>query len=105
LPAIKELIEKDFILVSLYVDDRSKLTPEEPFQFTSSDGSKKTIATIGDKYSTLQDVNFKVQSQPYYVIINGNEKLLTNPVAYTPAKKDYENWLRCGLKAYKETLK
>ncbi|MEO5997159.1 MAG: cytochrome c biogenesis protein CcdA [Chitinophagaceae bacterium] len=102
-PSIKELIEKNFILVSLYVDDREMLPETERFLYTSSDGSKKKIATIGDKYATFQDVNFRVQSQPYYVIVNGNEKLLTNPVAYTPVKKDYENWLRCGLKAFKET--
>ena len=102
-PSIKALIEKDFILVSLYVDDRGMLPEPERFLYTSSDGSKKSITTIGDKYATLQDVNFKVQSQPYYVIVNGGEKLLTNPVAYTPVKKDYENWLRCGLKAFKES--
>ncbi len=103
-PSIKELIDKNFILVSLYVDDRGMLPESERFSYTSSsDGSKKTIATIGDKYITFQDVNFKVQAQPYYVIINGKEKLLTNPVAYTPGKKDYESWLQCGLKAYKQT--
>ncbi len=105
-PSIKELIDKNFILVSLYVDDREMLPESERFAYTSSDGSKKNIATIGDKYITLQDVNFKVQAQPYYVIINGsNEKLLTNPVAYTPGRKDYESWLQCGLKAYKNTGK
>jgi len=85
------------------VDDRKMLA--EPFLYTLPDGSKKQIATVGDKYGTLQNVNFKVQSQPYYVIISGNEKLLTNPVAYTPGKKEYETWLQCGLKAYAQTSK
>lgn len=98
--AIKELIDKSFILVSLYVDDRGKLP--DPFTYTSSDGSKKNITTIGDKYITFQDVNFKVQAQPYYAILNGNEKLLTYPVAYTPDKKEYLSWLECGLKAFKQ---
>jgi len=101
-PAIKELIEKDFILVSLYVDDRSLLPESDQFQFTTSDGTKKSIKTVGDKYSTFQAENFKVASQPYYVMLSGNEKLLTRPVAYTPDKKEYENWLRCGLKAFHE---
>ena len=99
-PAIKEIIEKDFILVSLYVDDRGLLPESEQFRFTTSDGSKKSIKTIGDKYATLQAENFKVASQPYYVILTGNEKLLTRPVAYTPNKKEYESWLRCGLQAF-----
>lgn len=100
-PLIKDLIDKEFILVSLYADDRQLLPEADRFLFTASDGSKKTIKTIGDKYSTMQDVNFKVQAQPYYVILNSDEKLLTNPVAYTPSKKNYESWLRCGIKAFK----
>ncbi len=100
--AVKDLIKKDYILVSLYVDDRKKLADDEQFIFTGSDGSKKEIRTVGDKYATLQSENFKVASQPYYVIINPDEKLLTHPVAYTPNAQQYADWLKCGLDAYKK---
>lgn len=100
-PAVKELIEKEYILVSLYVDDRTLLPENERFLFTTSDGNKKSITTVGDKFTTLQVENFQVASQPYYAIIDANEKLLTKPVAYMPDAKDYAAWLKCGLEAYK----
>ena len=104
-PQIKELIEKNFILVSLYVDDRKKLKEEDQFLFTSSDNSKKSIKTIGDKYATFQSENFKNASQPLYALITADEQLLNRPVGYTPNAKEYAAWLQCGLNAFKQTSK
>jgi thioredoxin-related protein len=102
-PEVKEMIEKNFILVSLYVDDRKALPTDEQFLFTTStDKSKKSIKTIGDKYATLQSENFSNVSQPLYVVINGDEKLMNLPVGYTPNSREYAEWLNCGLKAYKK---
>jgi thiol:disulfide interchange protein DsbD len=98
-PAIREVIEENFILVSLYVDDRKPLPDEEQFLYTLSDGSNKKIRTIGDLYATLQSENFKNASQPLYAILSPEEKLLNLPVGYTPDKKAYLTWLECGLKA------
>jgi thiol:disulfide interchange protein len=95
-PAVKELIEKDFVLVSLYVDDRKLLPEDEQFLFPSADGSKKAIKTIGDKFITLQSENFKNASQPLYAIVSPGEQLLNLPVGYTPNQKAYADWLRCG---------
>jgi thiol:disulfide interchange protein len=99
---VKTVVEKDFILVSLYVDDRKVLPDDEQFLFTSSDGSKKPIKTIGDKFITLQSENFKNASQPLYAIVSPQEKLLTLPVGYTPDAKQYAEWLVCGLEAFKK---
>jgi hypothetical protein len=88
-------------LVSLYVDDRKLLPEDEQFSFTTSDGSKKAIQTVGDRFITLQSENFKNASQPLYVIVSPEEKLLTLPVGYTPDVKDYAAWLQCGLDAYR----
>lgn len=104
-PAIKELIEDNFILVSLYVDDRQKLKEEDQFLFTLADSSKKAIKTIGDKYSTLQSENFKNASQPLYAIITAGELLLNRPVGYSPNAKEYAAWLQCGLDAFRGTKK
>lgn len=100
---VKALIEKDFILVSLYVDDRKLLPDDQAFLFTSSDGSKKPIKTIGDKFITLQSENFKNASQPLYAILSPQEKILTKPVGYTPDAKQYSGWLQCGLDAFNRT--
>lgn len=99
---VQELISNDYILVSLYVDDRKALPDDEQFQFTTADGSKKDIRTIGDKFATLQSENFKSVSQPFYVLISPDQKLLTHPVAYTPDPKSYAQWLQCGLEAFKK---
>jgi thiol:disulfide interchange protein len=95
-PAVKELIEKDFVLVSLYVDDRKLLPEDQQFLFPSSDGSKKAIKTVGDKFITLQSENFKNASQPLYAIVSPGEQLLNLPVGYTPNQKAYAEWLKCG---------
>lgn len=100
-PEVKDLIQKNFILVSLYVDDKKPLPEDQQFLFTTSDGSKKKIVTVGDKFATLQSENFKNASQPLYAVISPDEKLMTYPVGYTPNVKEYQQWLQCGLDAYK----
>ena len=102
---VKELIEQQFILVSLYVDDRKLLPDADQFLFTSKDGSKKAIKTVGDKFITLQSENFNNASQPLYAIIGPDEKLMNLPVGYTPGIDDYASWLQCGLDAYKQHAK
>jgi thiol:disulfide interchange protein len=99
---VKEKIKGDYILVSLYVDDRKVLPDDQQFLFTTGDGSKKEIRTVGDKFATLQSENFKNASQPFYVVISPDEKLLNYPVGYTPNAKEYADWLQCGLDAYNQ---
>lgn len=99
---VKTLIEGDYILVSLYVDDRKLLPEDQQFLFTTNTGRKKEIKSIGDKYATMQTENFAINAQPYYVLISPDEKLLTKPVAYTPNAAEYESWLKCGLEAFKK---
>jgi thiol:disulfide interchange protein len=99
---VKALIEKDYILVSLYVDDRKMLPEDEQFLFTTADGSKKSIKTVGDKYITLQSENFRNASQPLYAIISPDEQLLNLPVGYTPDAGKYLSWLKNGIDAFKK---
>jgi thiol:disulfide interchange protein len=100
-PAVQELISNNYILVSLYVDDRELLPENQQSLFTTDDGSKKAIRTIGDKFATMQTENFHKVSQPLYAIISPDEKLLTYPVGYTPDPQAYAQWLQCGLEAFK----
>jgi thiol:disulfide interchange protein len=99
-PGVKDLIQNKFILVSLYVDDRKPLPDSEQFLFPTSEGNKKPIKTVGDKFATLQSENFINSSQPLYVILSPDEKLMNYPVGYTPDPSVYSAWLRCGLEAY-----
>ncbi len=102
---VKSLITENFILVSLYVDDRAVLSKDNQFLYTQSDGTKKPIKDIGDIYSTMQIENFRNASQPLYAIISPDEILLNLPVAYTPNIDEYANWLKSGLEAFKKVNK
>ena len=73
--------------------------------YTFPDRSRKSIRTIGDKYATFQNINFTSVSQPLYVIISPEEKLLNRPVGYTPNEKEYTDWLQCGLEAFQQIKK
>lgn len=99
-PEVKQLIEENYILLSLYVDDRELLPAEEQFIETMPDGSQKTVKTIGNKFATFQNINFTSVSQPLYVAISPDEKLLTHPVGYVPDEKEYAAWLQCGIDAF-----
>lgn len=96
---VKKLMDQ-YILVSLYVDDRKKLPAYKQFTYTTADGAKKDIITVGDKWATMQVENFGVTSQPYYVLLSPDEKLLNHPVAYEPNADTYAAWLQCGLDAF-----
>ena len=103
---IKEKLENDFILVSLYVDDKVELEKEKQgfFEFEANgEKQKKSIRTIGNKWSTFQTHVFNNNSQPYYVMISPEGYLLGNPIGYTPDVNEYRDYLNCGLKAYKES--
>ena len=101
---IFDIINDDYILVSLYVDDREKLPEAQQgkIEVTLSDGTKKTkrIRTIGDKWSAFEIQNFHQIAQPYYFLLAPDGTLLNNPVGYTPDVDEYKNWLRCGLDAF-----
>jgi len=101
---IKNKLENDFVLVSLYVDDRTNLPEEQQGVFDFEVNGKKrqkNIRTIGDKWSTFQTHVFNNNSQPYYVMLSPEGYLLGNPIAYTPDVNEYEDYLNCGLEAFK----
>jgi thiol:disulfide interchange protein len=98
-PDIASMINEKFILVSLYVDDRQKLPAGKRFTYRFADGKEKQIVTVGDRWATFQAENFSQASQPLYVVLNGDEKLMNRPVGYTPDKEEYKQWLQCALDA------
>ncbi len=100
------LINDDYILVSLYVDDSEVLPEGKQGEITinNSDGSQKQkkIKTVGDKWATFETLRFGKVSQPFYVLLSPDGYLLTNPKSYTPDVQAYADWLQCGLDAYKK---
>ncbi len=101
-PAVAAYIKDNFILVSLYVDDKAMLPVAERFTYTNATGQAKEITSVGDLWATFQSENFKQVTQPLYVVLSPNQELLSNPVGYTPDIQEYLNWLKCGVGHYKK---
>ena len=97
-PEVEDLLD-EFVLCQLYVDEDVLLNNPEMVVVPTSDGKtkKKTLKTIGNKWSTLQAVTYVSSSQPYYVLYSPKIGLLTNPIGYTPNISEFEKWLKCGL--------
>ena len=96
-PAVMSFIQNNFILVSLYVDDKALLPVEKRFTYTTVAGAQKEITSVGDLWATFQAENFNQSSQPLYVVMSPDQKLLSNPVGYTPDATEYLNWLQCSV--------
>ena len=95
-PEIFKIIDEDFVLISLYVDDRKVLPEKDQITLKYKSGKLKKIKTVGDKSATFQAINFNNASQPYYVLINNDLRILNSPIQYT-SKENYLAWLKEGL--------
>lgn len=95
-PEIFKIIDEDFVLISLYVDDRKVLPEKDQITLKYKSGKLKKIKTVGDKSATFQAINFNNASQPYYVLINNDLRILNSPIQYT-TKENYLAWLKEGL--------
>ena len=101
-PTVYNILQNDYILISLYVDDNEKELPKAAqFDFKKANGQIKKIQTYGDKWATFQVVNFKNASQPYYVLMNADLEILNTPQQYTDTET-YKNWLQKGLENFKK---
>ncbi len=87
-PRVADKIRKDYILVSLFVDDKTSL--EKSWRVTEN-GTSVKIRTVGDKWSLLQRHKFGANAQPFYVIIDSKGKLLKGPYTFDP---DVEHFLK-----------
>lgn len=96
-PRVREILNDEVVLVSLYVDDRKKLN--EPF-ISIADGKKKR--TVGAQWADFQVVNFQRNSQPWYTMINLDEEVITQPQGFDyfnqrDGANTYREYLECGL--------
>nr|WP_293295124.1 thioredoxin family protein [Allomuricauda sp.] len=98
-PSIYPILKEEYVLISLYVDDRKELPKSEQFNFKFDSGRIKAIETIGQKWGTFQTVNFNAASQPYYVLLSPNMEILNQAVQYVDVET-YGAWLRSGLEKH-----
>ncbi|MEY8021695.1 protein-disulfide reductase DsbD family protein [Muriicola sp. SD30] len=98
-PEVFQLLNEEFVLISLYVDDRKSLPENEQFKFRYDSGRVKSIDEIGEKWGTFQTINFNAASQPYYVMLSPDLYILNSSIQNTDTAT-YEKWLKEGLQAF-----
>ncbi len=90
-PTVKELLKKDFVLISLFVDDKTNLSKSYQMQ---ENGRTTTIETVGDKWSYLQRSKFGANAQPFYVMLDNNGKPLNKPFTFDENPANFVKWLK-----------
>ena len=98
---ILPMIQNDVILASVYVDDKEELPENEQIKIDMGEGQMKKIKTIGDKWSLFQQVNFNNNSQPHYVLVTPDQKVINTPVSGYMPKEDFKKFLKCGIDYFK----
>lgn len=96
---VYRLINEDYVLIQLYVDDKTDLAPED----VVVNAKGKSLTTIGKKWSDLQASKFNSNSQPFYVLLDPKtENLLATPQGADYEIDNYKLFLNTGLKAFKK---
>jgi len=90
-PTVKNLLKKDFVLISLFVDDKTNLSKSYQVQ---ENGRTTTIETVGDKWSYLQRSKFGANAQPFYVMLDNNGKPLNKPFTFDENPANFVKWLK-----------
>ena len=96
-PEVLERLKKEFVIASLYVDDKTELPKEKQFVSTYD---KREKTTIGDKNADLQITKFNNNAQPFYCVISPNGELLTKPIGYA-STEEFVQFLDSGLSKFK----
>ncbi|WP_044264475.1 protein-disulfide reductase DsbD family protein [Bacteroides timonensis] len=96
---VSDIINNDYVLITLYVDDKTPLT--EPVKVVEN-GRERTLRTVGDKWSYLQRVKFGANAQPFYVLIDNEGRPLNKSYSYDEDIPKYIEFLQTGLENYKK---
>ena len=94
-PEVKQMLTQDFVLITLFVDDKTPLA--EPYE-VEENGRVRKIKTIGDKWSYLQRSKFGANAQPFYVMLDTEGKPLNSSYAFDENPSHFIEWLNAGKK-------
>ncbi|MCX2719732.1 protein-disulfide reductase DsbD family protein [Lentiprolixibacter aurantiacus] len=100
-PEVFSILNEDYVLISLYIDDRKPLPEDQQFLFQFDSGRVKTIETVGEKWGTFQTLNFSTASQPYYVQLSPDLEVLNASIQNTDSNS-YREWLESGLAQFRK---
>ena len=98
-PTVAKTLQEDYVLISLFVDDK---TPLPQTMTVQENGQTRTLRTVGDKWSYLQRSKFGANAQPFYVPVNNEGRPLVGSYAYKEDVKAYLGFLQHGLEAYRK---
>ena len=98
-PTVAKTLQEDYVLISLFVDDK---TPLPQTMTVQENGQTRTLRTVGDKWSYLQRSKFGANAQPFYVPVNNEGRPLVGSYAYKEDVKAYLDFLQRGLEAYRK---
>lgn len=101
-PQVADILNNQYVLISLYVDDKTPL--EQPIEIEEN-GQTRTLRTIGDKWSYLQRVKFGANAQPFYVILDNDGHPLAGSRSYDENVQDYITFLQGGINQYNDRKK
>jgi len=100
---IDNYLRNDYVLISLYVDDKKDLPEDQQVLVNRINGGTRKLENYGHKWANFQTQFFQTNSQPYYVLLSPDGKqILNSPVGYTPDEDDYAEFLQCGLDVLKQ---
>jgi len=97
---VAKRLNNDVVLVSLYVDDKRALDPKD-YMTVQWYGKERQITDIGDKFKYMEETLYGQSTQPLYVLIDNNEKLINKVRGYNPNINEYIQWLDEGVTAFK----
>ena len=98
-PEVQDIIREKYVLISLFVDDKTKLPETE---IVVENGEERKLRTVGDKWSYLQRVKFGANAQPFYVLLDNEGKPLNSSDSYNEDIPAFIKWLRQGEKRFNE---
>ena len=100
---VKQILSEDVVIISLYVDERTKLPASEQYETTIA-GKVKKVRTVGDKWTVMQVQRYKINSQPYYLVLDHDENPLIEAANYQDhgSVDVFKDWLERGLSAFIE---
>ncbi|RMZ51559.1 DUF255 domain-containing protein [Flavobacteriaceae bacterium PRS1] len=100
---IDSYLRNDFVLISLYVDDKKELPQDQQIEVNRINGGTRKLENYGHKWANFQTQFFQTNSQPYYVLMSPDgTQILNQPIAYTPDEEDYTQFLQCGLEVFNQ---
>lgn len=99
-PQVKQILKDNFVIIELYVDDKTKL-PDDEITTVELGNKTKKIKTLGNKWSYYQASKFNSNSQPFFVIVDPEtEEILTDPYVYNLDPNNFVKFLNKGLENY-----